>query len=297
MESAAVFLTGATGFVGARVAAELLRAGYAVTALSRGDRAVEGCRMVRGDLTDVRPFRRDIERADAIVHLASPRSAVRDIVMREEVGGSEAMIAAWRRGPFVYASSTSIHGVPQGILGQDAPLEPGNWYDVGKIATEAALRNASGRSGRGPAVILRAAIYAGGGARSMDGQIIGELIADCRAGRRFRFESQDALDTSGVSFVGIADFARAVVGALPLPAGGAYPIATGFIRWRDLIDLINDRVSPGATYSVGPGSGDDARLPQSRTEIDASAFVKASGWEPTDSIADLLDEALAQVPA
>src|SRR5262245_51234568 len=70
-----VFLTRATGYVGAAVAARLQTRGHTVAALARSASSDErlrasGIRAVRGDLARVATYRDEVERADAVVHTA-----------------------------------------------------------------------------------------------------------------------------------------------------------------------------------------------------------------------------------
>ena len=70
-----VFLTGATGFIGARIVPELLAAGHEVLGLTRSDagaRALEaaGAQVHRGDLEHPDTLRAGADQADAVIHTA-----------------------------------------------------------------------------------------------------------------------------------------------------------------------------------------------------------------------------------
>ncbi len=67
-----VFLTGATGFLGSSLAAELLRRGHQVRALVRAGsetRVAPGCEIVHGDALRADSYAADIGDADTFVHL------------------------------------------------------------------------------------------------------------------------------------------------------------------------------------------------------------------------------------
>ena len=69
-----VFVTGATGFVGAHVVAELIGAGHAVLGLARSKAGADalastGADVQHGALEDLDSLRRAAERSDAVIHL------------------------------------------------------------------------------------------------------------------------------------------------------------------------------------------------------------------------------------
>ncbi len=118
-----VFITGATGFVGAHTARELLSAGHEVRLLVRSEKGVKeyfsrhGYRvddLVVGDMRDQKTIEAGMKGCDAVVHAAAlvsvdPRRA--DEIYRNNVAGIDAVIGtACRLGlqRIVYVSSLSV---------------------------------------------------------------------------------------------------------------------------------------------------------------------------------------------
>lgn len=71
-QSRDIFITGATGFMGSRLAAELLQRGHRVSALARPgseSKVLNGCEMVHGDALRAETYSARVAGADTFVHL------------------------------------------------------------------------------------------------------------------------------------------------------------------------------------------------------------------------------------
>jgi nucleoside-diphosphate-sugar epimerase len=288
-----IFLTGATGYAGQCVLPELLARGHLVTALVRKPTALYGCRTVVGDLAAVGSYASEFADRDAFVHLASSRSLEESIVLREDVLGTNQLVHAWRRGPFVYASTPTVYGVAFGALSERSPVDPIDWYDLARLANEFQLRVAGPPNSRGPAISLRPAVLFAANDRRRERQFLSQLIDACALGRTFAFDSEESASTAGCSFIGGGDFGRAVADALAIKAAGAYNIASGFCTWHELIDAVNRATGSHGQIivrsSVEP-TGDVLRLPQISTMLDTTAFGRETGFVPRQSLEGLVDE-------
>lgn len=114
-----VFLTGATGYLGAGVLARLLADGHEVTALVRSDAGATkieatGASVVRGDLRDGDLLAEQTRRAEAFIHTASPGDATTPEV---DTGVVEAVlpVLAGTSTTYVHTGGAWVHGNGAGI--------------------------------------------------------------------------------------------------------------------------------------------------------------------------------------
>jgi len=174
-----VLVTGANGFVGRALCAELGAQGVAVTALTRDECEVAGAGEVRavGDFTAIEDWRPWLADVDAIVHLAAlthdgTRGAdgARFHAVNVEVSralATAALACDIRR--FVYMSSIKVNGesssratgVMHACSGADTPA-PEDDYGRSKLAAEQALA-ALWQDASGALTILRPPLIYGPG--------------------------------------------------------------------------------------------------------------------------------------
>ena len=122
-----IFLTGATGFIGSRIAPLLLEAGHQVLGLTRsaaGARqlAAAGAEVHRGDLEDPASLQRGAEKADAVIHCAFDhdfsRFAENCQKDKRNIEAIGAALAGSHR-PFVITSSTGMGGAGGQLARED----------------------------------------------------------------------------------------------------------------------------------------------------------------------------------
>jgi nucleoside-diphosphate-sugar epimerase len=115
-----VFVTGASGFIGRAVVAELVANGHEVTGLARSEESAAvvmnlGGAVHRGDLDDLDSIRVGLENADAVVHLANKHDwsnpAENDRAASAAVQTISEALAGSNR-PLVLASATALAGRP-----------------------------------------------------------------------------------------------------------------------------------------------------------------------------------------
>lgn len=275
------FITGGAGMVGVRVAEGLLERGWAVTALVRQADAQlpPGCERMIGDLLDAPGLEDALGGSDLIVHCASPRSLVREVMLLGDVQATGLLLEAWSSGTLVYMSSQTVYGEPTGLLSETTPCEPHNWYDIAKLTNENQLAAHCVRTGAA-GVSLRLPLVFSPDPLGQGRDFLAGLVAVLVKGEPLLVSAESDLDTHGSVFIGGEDVAAAVAAASTFDEGGVFNIASGFTTWRGLIDLFSAHlgVVPNVVRDVDAGVGcGGIRLPRSRTTYDVSRFTRSAG--------------------
>lgn len=267
-----VLVTGATGYVGRVVMAELVAAGHTAVPFTGDVRSRDGLRGF-GDV-------------DAVVHLAAVarvRESFDDPVRYYDVnvGGTVNLL----RSPpprFVLASTAGVYG-PTGVpvVGEDCPRAPVNPYAAAKAAAEDVLAWAAA-AGRVGAVALRLFNVAGGGDRD-DTRVITKACG-VAAGRVPSMEVFG--DGSAVrDFVHVRDVARAFVTAVEHCGEGYAALNVGATPASvadvlEAVERVTGRPVPVVRRAAHPGEVREQRADTTR--------LRALGWRPECSDLDAL---------
>lgn len=173
---ATVFLTGATGFIGSRVARQLSERGYRLRCLVRPssdtkDLERAGAELLRGELDDAAVLARGLEGAALAIHMAGAYDmGIVDaaVLERTNIEGTRAFIAAVERAGTpraLYISTTAALGpVPEGV-GDETTEHPGDRYRsiYERTKTEAhRLAVAAQRRGAPLIIVCPAVVYGPG---------------------------------------------------------------------------------------------------------------------------------------
>ena len=172
-----VLVTGATGFTGGHLARILARRGYDVVALVRDEaRAAPlrdaGVALVQGDIRDRQAVARAAVGADVIYNIAalyrqaSLATEEYRSVNAQAVGTivRAACDAGVRR--VVHCSTVGVHGdVERPPANEDAPLRPGDIYQVTKVEGEQIARDAAAETGVQVVIARPTGIYGPGDRR------------------------------------------------------------------------------------------------------------------------------------
>jgi dihydroflavonol-4-reductase len=225
------FVTGATGFVGGRLAGKLRERGDSVVALVRSPaRGLEalGCELVAGDLGSSEALRRGMDGCDAVFHAAAvyrigiPRSQ-RSTVYEANVRGTENVLdaaAAARVARVVYVSTNNVLGNTRGQVVDETYERSGapflSVYDETKLLAHEAARE---RIAHGAPIVIAqlGAVYGPG-----DHTEMGALLERAARGKPVLL----ALGGVGLNLVHVDDAAEGIL-------------------------LVHDRGKTGETYILG----------------------------------------------
>jgi nucleoside-diphosphate-sugar epimerase len=251
-----VLLTGATGFIGGRLAARLTVDGRTVRCLVRPGADTSqlvslGMELIVGDVTRPDTLGRALAGVSHVVHCAAMVSDWATVAEIEavNVGGTRNLLAAGAAAGvkrFVHLSTTDVYGHPGG--GGAAIDESyrgkgfSNWYADTKLRAEAEVR----RSRAFETVLLRPATVYGPGSK----EVVGEIARAIK--RRQMLLIDRGRPIAGLCFV--ENLIDAVVLALDHEAapGETFNVSDGLpVTWRRFTDdLAAGLGCPGPRFSL-----------------------------------------------
>jgi dihydroflavonol-4-reductase len=237
------FVTGATGFIGARLAAGLRARGDDVVALVRNPSRASalsqlGCTLVEGDLDDTAAIRRAVQGSDAAFHAAAVykvgiAKSERPSVFAANVGGTERVLdAAISAGVarIVYVSTVNCFGNTRGQIVDETYRRAGNdfvsCYDETKyLAHEVAEERI--RQGAPIIIVQPSGVYGPG-----DHSELGTIIDQARSGT-LKFISFPEL---GMVMAHVDDIAEGIILAHDKGRlGESYVLGGDVVRLRDVV--------------------------------------------------------------
>ena len=231
-----VFVTGATGFIGAHVARMLRERADEVVALVRSPAKAEaleelGCELVQGSLTDEPAVRAGMEGCDAIVHVAGAykvgvnEDECRDM-HRTNVDGTESIFKIGQEAGvdrIVYVSTINYFGNTFGQVlkeGDERPsMEFVSCYDESKFRAHEIALEFIGRGA--PIVITQPGSVYGPKDRSQ----VGRMISEAKRGRA----KLQMFPDLGLNMVHVEDVASGILLALDKGKVGESYILGGHI--------------------------------------------------------------------
>jgi NAD dependent epimerase/dehydratase len=310
LDNRLVLVTGAGGFIGGHLVAELVRSGASVRALvhynSRNERgtldwlAPELTRevdVVLGDLRDVESVQQAAEGADTILHLgaqiAIPYSFVnpRDFFETNVLGTLNVAQAALRGGArrVIHTSTSEVYGSARTVpITLDHPIEPQSPYAASKVAADK-LMDAWHRSYELPMTIVRP--FNTYGPRQSARAVIPTIMSQALAGGTLRLGSLTPrrdltfVEDTVAGLLAAADSDAAIGRTIQLGTGE--DVAIG-----DIVELVGDIVGRRLEVEL-----DEARVRPAASEVerlisDPSLAQELTGWSAEVDLRDGLARTL-----
>ena len=310
LDNRLVLVTGAGGFIGGHLVAELVRRGASVRALvhynSRNERGTldwlepevtADVDVVLGDLRDVESVQQAAEGADTILHLgaqiAIPYSFVnpRDFFETNVLGTLNVAQAALRGGArrVIHTSTSEVYGSARTVpITLDHPIEPQSPYAASKVAADK-LMDAWHRSYELPMTIVRP--FNTYGPRQSARAVIPTIMSQALAGGTLRLGSLTPrrdltfVEDTVAGMLAAADSDAAIGRTIQLGTGE--DVAIG-----DIVELVGDIVGRKLEVEL-----DEARVRPAASEVerlisDPSLAQELTGWSAEVDLRDGLARTL-----
>jgi nucleoside-diphosphate-sugar epimerase len=250
-------LTGATGFIGGRLARRLVEDGYTVRCLVRASSDTTelrelGVQLAAGDLTDARSLASAVEGCEHVLHCGALVSdwATSAEIAAVNVTGTRNLLDACARASvhrFIHISTTDVYGHPERAQIDETyrTTRFSNWYAQTKLEAEREVRRAQA-PGALEAVILRPATVYGPGSKG----VIGEIARAIQGRHMLLVDRGRAI--AGLCFVeNLVDAAVLALRHTAAP-GNAFNVSDGLaVTWRQLADDLAEGLGcPKVRWSI-----------------------------------------------
>ncbi len=315
-----VLVTGGPGFIGRRVVARFLEAGWEVTSFSLpGEMPLqawgERVRMAYGDLADRAALECAAKGCSLVIHLAAPVGVAGRYQWQWDViaqGTRNVCVAiAASGGRAVVASSIAVYGtlIQTQVCREDSGHGP--WagaYGRAKQGQEHAAQEVAERTGMPLTLVRPANVYGLGGASAWGDRLLEAIAASGGA----VFGSAEANDAGLVHVENLAD-ALFLAGTRPEALGRTYNVCDeNGVTWRRFMDdmaTVAGKPPPpaiplDAALAVVESNEDPANLVEPRdpalpsmeglnlvgfsNRIDAAAIRRELGWAPRVTYAEAM---------
>jgi len=235
-------ITGATGFIGGRLAARLMQEGYSVRCLVRASSNTSlldelDVQIAVGDLTRARSLARAVEGCHCVLHCGALVSdwATTEEIARTNVDGTRNLLEASVSASvarFIHFSTTDVYGFPSGAAIDEAYTATRfrNWYAQTKRDAEAEVRRVEKADALDTVVLRPATVYGPG---STD--VIGSIARAIEGGHMLLVNRGRAI--AGLCYVD--NLIDAAVLALRHEAapGHAFNVSDGLgVTWKEFTD-------------------------------------------------------------
>jgi nucleoside-diphosphate-sugar epimerase len=289
-----VFLLGATGYMGSRVAEKLQAAGHDVLGLARSDATAQklqqqGIEAHRGDLLDNESIAAGVQKADAVINLAVAGGSGEDFdadkAFSADQAAAEMIVSALdgSRKRFIHTSGTMVvadlaHGdANEQVFDEDTPLNPPDFM-VPRLETERFVLAAVGRGAH--IIVLRPSHVYGRGGSFLAPQLF-------KFARKLGVSAYVGEGANKLSAVHVDDLADLYVLALErAPAGSLYNAESCEATMKEIAEAVSRTVGLGGrTQSWTMEQAEDAwggfaLFAATNERVTAAKAREQLGWKP-----------------
>ncbi|MGA0113217.1 MAG: UDP-glucose 4-epimerase GalE [Candidatus Nanopelagicaceae bacterium] len=310
-----VLVTGGAGYIGAHVAAELLKAGYSVRIyddFSNGlHKRVDGSfrDIVEGDILDREKLIQAMHGVDAVIHLAAKKAVEESVknplkYYENNVGGTLNLLAAMTlKGvkKIVFSSSAAVYSPnDKDAVEETDPTVPLSPYGATKLLSEELITTV-GNAEQISHISLRyfnvvgAAIPAFGD-NSKD-NLVPKVFLALKNGKRPQIYGTAYPTPDGTcirDYIHVQDLALAHVAALKKTESGfvssIYNVGSGNgYSVREMMDQLSATLGKDINPEESPArAGDSPKLIASTAKIE-----RELGWKPTATLKEMIDSSWA----
>jgi UDP-glucose 4-epimerase len=302
--SKSVFVTGGAGFLGSHLVDRLVAAGERtalVDTLARGRRSWihEEAELHELDIRDGPALERAVAQAapEIVVHLAALHfipavDGAPELAWDVNVNGTQALLDALARRPpelLLFASTAAVYPDRRGPIDETCAPEPPDLYGRTKLEGERLVAEFAARAGTR---CVSARIFNIIGKRETNPHVVPEIIGQLRAGNTtLRLGN---LETRR-DYTDVVDVAAAMHGLLAPPdeAPATFNLGSGrSVSVAELVQTCEQVLSRSIEIEVDP----EKLRKTDRAELvaDSRLLRETTGWEPTRSLSQTIDELLTE---
>lgn len=300
-----VCVTGGAGYIGVELVEQLVRRGDRVRVLDRffwgagGLDELDGVELVSRDVREISDS--DLEGVDTVCHLAglsNDPTADLDPTANWEmnaVATAQLAEACMRAGVrrLTFGSSASIYdGLPlNGLLDEDAPVQPIGAYATSKYEAELRLLDAARRGL--DVVILRQGTVGGYSRRMRYDLVVNTFVKDALLHRRLTLHDGGHMWRPLVDVQDVAEAHLLCMDAGEVVSGKVFNLVQENYQIKDLAECVARAVQPivgeiELTTMPATGRKRDYRTSNAR-------LFQATGWRPARTVQDSIDGILRNV--